>query len=78
MAAFWVITTLENQVQNIGSVSSSKQVLGQTPIAEGVGVLNLIKDINNKTKHIELGEIVVYIDIKKIVKEVTRKFEKES
>jgi len=78
MVAFWIITTVENQVYETGEVTSSKWAIGQTPVAEGIGVLNLVKDINNKTQHLASGEITVYTDMKKVVKEVYKNIKKES
>ena len=70
--------TLDNQIYKRGSISSSKWALGQTPVAEALGIYNLIRDITAKTKHLNSGEIVVYIDMKKVVKEVNIVIEKES
>ena len=49
MAVCWVSTTLENQVHRKGHVCSTKWITGQIPVAKGIRVLNLIKEINNKT-----------------------------
>ena len=57
---------------------STKWISGQTLVAEGVGILNLICKINKKTSHLELGAITVYSDIKKIVNEVQNEIVKES
>jgi len=37
-----------------------------------------MRNINNKTSHIETGKIVAYSDMKKIIKEVQREVEKDS
>ena len=47
-------------------------------MAEGVGILNLIKEINSKIHHVESGEIVVYSDMKIIINDVQRDRDKES
>ena len=36
------------------------------PAAEGLGIYNLIKHTNRKTKHMSRGEIVVYFDNKQM------------
>ena len=55
-----------------------KSVSGQTLVAEGVGILNLLRKINKKTSHLESGAITVFSDMKKIVNEVRYKVVKES
>ena len=78
MVAWWVITTMDEQVKFTGHVSSSNWGAGQTPVAEGIGVLNLIKEIRAKTDHMSSGSIVVYSDMKTIVNEVRKEFVKDS
>jgi len=56
----------------------TKWISGQTPVAEGVGILNLMCEINKKTSHLESGAITVYFDMKKIVNEVQNEIVKES
>ena len=51
---------------------------GQTLVAEGIGVLNLIKEINSKTSHLQHNEIVIYSDMRKIVNESQIEITKES
>jgi len=41
-------------------------------------ILHLIREINKKTAHLQLGEIVVYSDMKKIINDVHMEIEKES
>ena len=78
MAVCWVVTTLENELRWVGNMHSTKWISGQTPVAEGIGILNLISEINKKTSHLESGAITVYSDMKKIVKEVQNEIVKES
>ena len=46
MAAYWVITILEESGKYSNNISSSNWVNGAIPAAEGLGLLNLIKEIN--------------------------------
>ena len=48
------------------------------PTAEGIGLLNLIKEINNQTKHMIGGKIIIYSDNKKVINGVIAKATKES
>ena len=69
---------MDEQVKITGHVSSSNWAAGQTPVAEGIGVLNLIKEIRAKTDHMSSGSIVVYSDMKTIVNEVRKEIVKDS
>ena len=59
IAAFWVIAALEERGKCVNRVTSSKWVNSATPEAEGLGLLNLVKEINNNTKHLTEGEITI-------------------
>jgi len=78
IAAYWLITTLEESRKYSNNISSSNWVNGAIPAAEGLGLLNLIREINTKTKHISIGEIVIYCDNRKIIKGVVSEVYKES
>ena len=51
---------------------------GQIPVGEGLGMLNLIKNISKNTKCLQTGGIVIYNDNKKLIKEIGKKVLKES
>ena len=57
MAAFWVISTLKEKGKHGNDITSSKWVNEATPVAKGLGLLNLVKQINNKTKHLTGGKL---------------------
>jgi len=78
MAAYWVITILEESGKYSNNISSSNWVNGAIPAAEGLGLLNLIREINTKTKEISTGEIVIYCDNRKIINGVVSEVCKES
>ena len=78
MAAYWVITTVDEAEKYTNAITSSKWINGTIPAAEGLGLYNLIKEINSKTRHITGGEIIVYSDNKRIINEVIAPVEKES
>ena len=68
MSACWIITSLDNRNHVEGNIHSSQWEIGQIPTAEGLGVCNLIKEINHKCSHISRGNIIIYMDNKKILK----------
>ena len=51
---------------------------GQTPVIEGIGILNLIKEIKKKMSHLQCGKIIIYSNMKKIVNESQLEIVKES
>ena len=51
---------------------------GATLAAEGLGMLNLVKEINNKTKHLIGGKIKTHFDNKKVIKSMLNETKKES
>ena len=48
------------------------------PAAEGLGLLNLIKEINQNIKHITEGKIIIHLDNKKIINGILLEEIKES
>jgi len=65
IAAYWVVTTLDERGKYTNNILSSKRTNEAVPTAEGIGLLNLIKEINNQTKHMIEGKIIIYSDNKK-------------
>ena len=51
---------------------------GVVSAAEGIGLLNLIKEINNQTNHMIGGEIIIYSDNKKVINGMLAEAMKES
>jgi len=49
MAAYWIVTTLDEAEKYTDAITSSKWIHGAIPIAEGLGLYNLIKEINSQT-----------------------------
>jgi len=45
---------------------------------EGLGLVNVVEDICRKTKHLLLGEVVVYNDNKLLLKGINNKVRKNS
>jgi len=78
MVAHWIVASLNNDTCEVGEITSTKWADRSIPAAEGLGLYNLVKVINKKTKNIPQGEIVVYTDNKKIIKGVNTKIQKES
>ena len=78
MTASWIVTTNECKPRCYYTIKNNMQMSGQTLVAEGIGVLNLIKEINSKTSHLQHNEIVIYSDMRKIVNESQIEITKES
>ena len=78
MADFWVITALEEILKHVNVIVSSKWVNGTIPEAEGLGLLDLVKEINNNTKRLAGGDITIYSEDKKVINGVFNEIYKES
>jgi len=78
MATHWIITTLAQDAEIEGGIESKKWAEGLVPVGEAIGLLDLIKQIVQKTKSIPSGEIVVYSDNKYIIKKINNPAHKES
>ena len=78
MAAYQIITTLDKHGKYTNTISSSKQTNRVVLAVEGLRLLNLIKEINQNTKYITGGEIIIYSDNKKIINSVLLEEMKES
>ena len=50
MPAGWIVTTVEERGKHVNEIMSTKWVKGATRVAEGLSMLNLVKEINDKTK----------------------------
>ena len=59
-------------------MTSTKGVKGPTPAAEGLGMLNLVKEVNDKTNHLIGGKRKTYFDYKKFIKIMLNETEKLS
>ena len=59
VAAVWVITALEERGKHVNKMASSKWVNVATPAAEGLGLLNLVKETNKNAKHSTEDEITI-------------------
>ena len=77
MEAFWVITTLEERGNHVNEITSSKWGNEATPEAEWLGLLNLVKETNNKTKRLTGGKIKTHSDKKKVINGVLNEINKE-
>ena len=78
IAAYWIVTTLDERGKYTNNISLSKWTNGTVLAVEGLGLLNLIKKINNKTKDMIGGEIIIYSDNKKVINSVLAEAMKES
>ena len=45
---------------------------------KAIGILDLIKNINENTKHIQSREVTIYIDSKKVLSEYSKQIKRES
>ena len=70
MAAIWVFITLEERVKHVNGITSTKQIKGATLAAKGISILKLVKEINNKTKHLTGEKIKTYSDDKQVINSV--------
>ena len=73
MLAHWIITTLKNKLRIEKNISSSKWANRVLPAAEGIGIVNLIKNIAKNTTYLNSGEIIVSADNKKIINGIASK-----
>ena len=78
MAVYWVVTILDKRGKYTNNILLSKWTNGVVSMAEGLGLLNLIEEINNKTNHIIGGKIIIYSDNKKVINGVMAEAMKES
>ena len=64
MAAAWFVTILNNEPRHMNQRETSNWIQGQTPVAEGLGTLYLIREMRKNTAHSQSGEIVACSDAK--------------
>ena len=67
MVTHWVVSTENNNEEWIGGIQNTQWSDGLIPAGEGLGLLDLIKNINNNVKHLTEGEITIYNDNKKLI-----------
>ena len=58
-------------------IASSQWVNGAIPEAEGLGLLNLVKEINKNKKYLARGDFVIYSDNKKATNSVLNEVDEE-
>ena len=78
MAMRWIISTKNNEEDIVRGVQTTEQNDGQIPAGEGLGMLDLIKNISKNTKYLQTGGIVIYNDNKKLIREIEKEVSKES
>lgn len=78
IATHWIISTKDNEVEHSGGVRSTEWNVGLIPAGEGIGLLELVKNVNKNTKHLNDGEITIYNDNKKLINEIHKEVMKES
>ena len=78
LATYWIVTTKQNKVELDGGVETTKWGNGMIAAGEGIGLLDLIKNIVTNTKDLDSGEITIYNDNKKLIREIDKIVKKES
>ena len=77
IATHWIVSTKQNEVEIEGGIVSSRWREGLIPSGEGIGLLDLIKHVVKATKDVPQGEICIYNDNKKLLKEIQKEVHKE-
>ena len=77
LVLYWVITTLDHDIEITGGIESKQWEDSIVRSGKVVRVLDLIKYINNRTSHIESGEVIIYVDNKRVA-EYYKQIRKES
>ena len=67
LATYWIVTTKQNEVELDGGVETTKWGNGMIAAGEGIGLLDLIKNIVTNTKDLDSGEITIYNNNKKLI-----------
>ena len=78
LATHWIVLTKQNEAEIAGGLVSSRWNKGLIPSGKGVGLLELLKKITKATRGINQGEICIYNDNKKLLKEIDKEVKKES
>ena len=61
-----------------GGVHTNDWEEAMTPTGEAIGILDLIMNVKNNTKHLSQGGVVIFNDNKKIINDINRDKTKES
>jgi len=72
------VSTIDNYAEQVGGIQSTRWNKGLIPSGEGLGLLDLVKYITAQTKQLEDGEICIYNDNKKLLREIERDIKKGS
>ena len=72
------MSTIDNYAEQVGGIQSTRWNKGLIPSGEGLGLLDLVKYITAQTKQLEDGEICIYNDNKKLLREIERDIKKGS
>ena len=78
LATYQIITTKKNEVERDGGVITNKWRNSIIAAGEGIGLLDLITNIVKNTKELDSGEVVIYNDNKKLIREINKEVKKES
>ena len=78
LATHWILTTLEKEVDVTGGVCDDQWDDGLMPSGEGVGILELIKQLVKNTASVDSGELIMFADNKYAVKGYYDEKNKES
>ena len=69
LATHWIVRTSDNNIEVNGSIESKSFSDGMIHTSEAIGTLDLIKNINENTKHMSSGEVTLCINSKKVLSE---------
>ena len=76
LATVWIISKKRNEEEHIGGVESTKWNEGMIPARESIGLLELIKTIVKNTEHLADGEVTIFNDNKKLLREIEKEMRK--
>jgi len=78
LASQWITSTKGNEVEKEGGIKTNAWQEGLIPAGEGLSLLDLVAIIVKQTKYMQQGEIIVYNDNKKLIREIEKEITKES
>ena len=78
LATHWIVSTKSNDREIVGGLESTRWNDGLIPSGEGVGLLELITKITQATHNVNQGEICIYNNNKKLLREIDKRRKKES
>ena len=78
MEADWAATAAEERGSHANDLASTEWVKGAMPAVKGLGMLNLVKEVNNKTKHSTGEKTKTYLGSKKVIKSTLNENDEES